>query len=378
MRDIRPFHVMELLAQARALEAMGRSIIHMEIGEPDFPTAQPIVDAGAKALQRGLTHYTPAIGLSRLREAVSRHYQVRYGCDVAPERIVITAGASGALQLICGALIDPGDGVLMADPGYPCNANFVRLFGGRPVLLAVGADTEYQLTAELLHRRAKDGFAGVWLATPSNPTGTSIAESELRAIIDYCRARRAFVIVDEIYHGLTYGNAVASAALLSEDVFVVNSFSKYFGMTGWRLGWLVAPEGFVRDIDKLAQNIFLAPSTLAQYAALAAFEPATLEILEGRRETFQQRRDFLCPALRELGFDIPCLPQGAFYIYAHSQRFHPDSFALAARLLNDSGVAITPGIDFGMHEAEAHVRFAYTSSVRDLEEGVERLRRALA
>jgi aspartate/methionine/tyrosine aminotransferase len=374
---IRPFHVMELLARARTLEAAGQSIIHMEIGEPDFPSARPIVQAGVKALHDGHTHYTPAAGLPILREAVARFYRDRYRCDIAPERVMITTGASGALQLICGVLIEPGDRVLMADPGYPCNANFVRLFGGQPVQIPAGADTRYQLNSRLLQQHWRDGAAGVWLATPSNPTGTLVPQGELRAMIEECRARDAFLIVDEIYQGLVYEETTVSAAALADDIFVVNSFSKYFGMTGWRLGWLIAPEDFMREIDKLAQNIFLAPPTPSQYAALAVFEPATLDIMENRREAFQQRRDFLLPALRDIGFEIPHVPQGAFYLYANCERFTNDSFAFAARLLEDHGVAITPGVDFGNHLAAKHVRFAYTTSMDKLKEGVDRLRRAL-
>jgi aspartate/methionine/tyrosine aminotransferase len=377
MARVRPFHVMALMARAKALEAAGQSIVHMEIGEPDFPTARPIVQAGVNALHEGWTHYTPAIGLSALREAIARFYQERHGCEVPPEHIVITTGASGALQLICGVLIDPGDQVLMADPGYPCNRNLVRVFGGEPIAIPVGADTRYQLTSELVAQHWGADIKGVWLATPSNPTGTLISPPELRAIIKYCRERGAFVITDEIYHGLVYGAQAISAVKFSADVFVVNSFSKYFGMTGWRLGWLVAPEAFVREIDKLAQNMFLAPPTPAQFAALAALAPATREILESRRETFQQRRDFLLPALRDLGFEIPIVPQGAFYLYANCTRFTGDSFAFAMRLLDVHGIAVTPGIDFGDHLAGSHVRFAYTNSLKNLQQGVERLRQAL-
>lgn len=378
MGSIQPFHVMELVARAAALQAAGKSIIHMEIGEPDFPTARPIVQAGVKALHAGLTHYTSATGLMILREAVARFYQDHYHCDIPPERIVITTGASGALQLICGVVINPGDRVLMADPGYPCNPNLVRLFGGEPIFVRVGADTNYQLNAKLVQQHWSEDCKGVWLATPSNPTGTLIPQAELRAVIETCRARNAFLIVDEIYQGLVYEHKAASAAALADDIFIVNSFSKYFGMTGWRLGWLVAPEGFVREIDKLAQNIFLAPPTPAQHAALAALEPATMDIHESRREAFKRRRDFLLPALRELGFDIPVKPDGAFYIYANSRRFDNDSFALAARLLNEHGVAITPGIDFGNYKAETHVRFAYTTSMENLQQGVARLVKALS
>jgi len=377
MRHIRPFHVMQLLARAQALEAAGKSIIHMEIGEPDFPTARPIVQAGVRALHNGHTHYTPAAGLPALREAVARFYKQRYGCDIAPQRVVITTGASAALQLICGVLIDPGARVLMTDPGYPCNANFVRLFGGEPVCIPVDAASDYQLNTSLLRKHWGRAVAGAWLGSPSNPTGTLIAEPELRAMIDYCREKSGFVIVDEIYHGLTYETSPVSAAAITDDVFVINSFSKYFGMTGWRLGWLIAPERFVPEIEKLAQNIYLAPPTPAQHAALTALEPATIDILENHRDAFKRRRDFLLPALRELGFDIPVQPQGAFYIYANCARLTDDSHAFTLRLLEDYGVAIAPGIDFGSHRTEEHVRFAYTTSMEKLQQGVARLAKAL-
>ncbi len=377
MRQIRPFHVMRLLARAQALEAAGKSIIHMEIGEPDFPTARPIVQAGVRALHDGHTHYTPAAGLPALREAVALFYQQRYGCDISPQRVVITTGASAALQLICGVLIDPGDRVLMADPGYPCNANFVRLFGGEPHCIPVDAASDYQLNTSLLRKHWGRSVAGAWLGSPSNPTGTLVSEPELRAMIDYCRERSGFVIVDEIYHGLTYEISPQSVAAMSDDVFVVNSFSKYFGMTGWRLGWIIAPERFVPGIEKLAQNIYLAPPTPAQHAALTALKPATIDILENHREAFKRRRDFLVPALRELGFDIPITPHGAFYLYANCARLTDDSFAFAERLLNEFGVAIAPGIDFGNHRAAQHVRFAYTTSMEHLHEGVKRLAKAL-
>ncbi len=377
MARVQPFHVMALMAHAKALEAAGRSIVHMEIGEPDFPTPCPIVQAGVNALHEGLTHYTPAVGLTPLREAVAQFYRDFHGREVSPDHIIISTGASGALQLICGVMVNPGDQVLMADPGYPCNRNLVRVFGGKPVAIPVSADTHYQLTSKLVVQHWRAATKAVWLATPSNPTGALISPSELRAIINYCRERDAFVIVDEIYHGLVYGAQATSAAKVSDNVFVVNSFSKYFGMTGWRLGWLVAPDAFVHEIDKLAQNIFLAPPTPAQFAALAALSPATREILESRRETFQQRRDFLLPALRGLGFEIPVVPQGAFYLYANCERFTGDSFAFAMRLLDVHGIAVAPGIDFGKHLAGKHVRFAYTNSLQNLQQGIERLRQAL-
>lgn len=373
MAGIEPFHVMDLLAKARALEAEGRDIVHMEIGEPDFETPLPIREAAKRAADAGKTHYTPAVGLPALREAISAYYQSDYGVSVAPERILVTPGASGALLLTMGVLVNSGDQVLMADPGYPCNRHFVRLMEGEAVGVAVDASTEYQLNAELLAQHWTDRTVATLLASPSNPTGTLVPMNALREMADTVSDRGGRLIVDEIYHGLTYDAQAETALGLSNELFVINSFSKHFCMTGWRLGWLVAPEAYVRDLDKLAQNVFLAAPTLSQYAALAAFEPESREILAGYRDAFHERRDFLLPALRELGFDIPVVPAGAFYLYADCSRFTTDSYAFALDVLEKAGVAITPGKDFGSNQPERHVRFAYTTGMDRLEEGVERL-----
>jgi aspartate/methionine/tyrosine aminotransferase len=364
---------MELLARSRELEARGQSIVHMEVGEPDFPTAAPIVEAGKRALERGYTHYSPALGLPELREAIGAFYAERYGVSVPAARVAITPGASGALLAVVSVLVDNGDQVLLADPGYPCNRNFVRLLGGEPVPVPVSAESAYQLTRDHVARHSTRGTRAVLLASPSNPTGTLLPRTELQAILDWAGKRGAAVIVDEIYHGLTYEGRAETALNLSEDVFVINSFSKYFGMTGWRVGWLVAPQPYVPALDKLIQNIFLAASTPAQHAALAALEPDTLAILETRRDEFRRRRDFLVPALRRLGFDVPVMPQGAFYVYAGCAGLTDDSHAFAMDLLQRAGVAVTPGRDFGDHAPERHLRFAYTTSMERLEEGVWRL-----
>jgi len=383
MADIAPFHVMDLLARARALEAEGRDIVHMEVGEPDFPTPEPVVRAGQQALAGGHTHYTPAAGLPELRAAISGLYAERHGIEVAPERIVVTPGASGALQLIMGVLVDPGDRVLLPDPGYPCNRNFVRLFEGEGTLVPVDGASDYQLTPAHMADYWDERTVAAMVGSPSNPTGTVATGEELRALDAAAAGRGGRLIVDEIYHGLVYDHLIndggaPTAVAEADGAFVVNSFSKFFGMTGWRLGWAVAPEEYVRELDKLAGNIFLAPSTPAQHAALAAFTGDSRDILEQRRREFERRRDFLLPALRELGFRIPGAPRGAFYLYADASAFTDDSFAFAGRLLEEAGVAITPGIDFGRHRAGEHVRFAYTTSLERLEEGVERLRRFLA
>jgi aspartate/methionine/tyrosine aminotransferase len=374
MTHIQPFHVMALLARARELEAGGRSVIHMEVGEPDFVTPQPVIDAGIRALQEGRTHYTPALGLTALRQRLSGFYRERYGVEIEAERIVITPGASTALQLVLAMLVDPGDRVLMADPGYPCNRNFVHLLNGVPVGLPVDAATNYQPDAESVGAAWTGSVAALLVASPSNPTGTLLSEADIRALFAVTQSHGARLVVDEIYHGLTYGEAARTALAVSDDIFVINSFSKYFGMTGWRLGWLVAPREAVAGIDKLAQNLYLAAPTPAQYAALSAFDPGNIAILEARRLEFRARRDYLLPALRGLGFEIAGTPEGAFYLYADCSRFTDDSYGFSVRLLEEAGVAITPGIDFGEHRPERHVRFAYTTSREHLEEGVRRLK----
>ena len=374
---IAPFHVMVLLARARELEAAGRSIIHMEIGEPDFATPELVRAAGARAVEQGGMFYTPAPGMPALRRAIAGYYRQRYGVDVPHERIIVTPGASGALLLAMAALVNPGDEVLLADPGYPANRNFVRLMSGTPTGIAVGPDSGYQLQCAHLERHWGGRTVAALVATPSNPTGTLLAADELRAMAAFTAARGGALLVDEIYHGLVYGEAAPTALALRDDVFVINSFSKYFSMTGWRLGWMVVPERHVEVFDRLIQNFFLAASTPAQYAALAAFEPATLALLDARRDEFRARRDYLLPALRKLGFDVPQTPQGAFYIYANCARLTDDSFVFARDLLEQAGVAIAPGTDFGENAAAAHVRFAYTRPIGVLREGVERIAKFL-
>ena len=377
MQHIAPFHVMDVIAHSHELEAQGRSVIHMEVGQPDFTTAEPIVTAGQQALAAGRTGYTASAGISELRQAIAAFYQSRYQVKVAAERILVTPGASGALQIATAALLNAGDQVLMADPAYPCNRHFVRLVDAEPVMIPVGPNNSYQLNAELVDQHWGPQTKAVMLASPSNPTGTLIDTATLAEIIDLAQMRGGVVIMDEIYHGLVYGGESATALAQSDDVFVINSFSKYFGMTGWRLGWLVAPPAYVRAAEKLAQNIYISAPTMAQYAALKAFTPETLAICEQRRQAFQQRRDFLLPALQELGFNIPVTPQGAFYIYADGSRFSTDSYRFAFQALDEAGVAIAPGIDFGEHQAAYHVRFAYTNSLDNLAEGIDRLQRWL-
>ena len=375
MAGIEPFHVMELMARAKALEAQGRDIIHMEVGEPDFPTPQPVIDAAQRFIADGQVFYTHALGLPQLREAIAGFYASRYSVTVDPARIVVTAGASGALLLALGALISPGDEWLLADPGYPCNRHFVRLLEGVPRPLNVEAATGFQPTVEKVGAGWTAKTRGLLVASPNNPTGTLIEPAELSRLWQTVRARGGAMIVDEIYHGLTYGVDAATALTIADDIIVINSFSKYFGMTGWRLGWLVVPPHLVRAIEKLAQNLYIAPSAPAQHAALAAFAPETIAILEARREEFRARRDLLLPGLRKLGFRVGSEPQGAFYIYADSSALDRNSQALAGRLIEQAGVAATPGLDFGANAPAAHMRFAYTVNAAKLTTGLERMRR---
>jgi aspartate/methionine/tyrosine aminotransferase len=375
MGHIEPFHVMALLARAKALEAEGRTIVHMEVGEPDFPTPRPVCEAGIRALERGDLFYTPALGFPELRAAIARYYGTHHGVEIAPERIAVTSGSSAALLLALGVLMNAGAEVLVTDPGYPANRHFVRLLDGVPVNVAVGPDSRYQMTPELLERYWSDRTVAAIVATPSNPTGTLIAREHLSRMASFARQRGGVLVVDEIYHGLVYDGEAETALRLGHDLFVINSFSKYFNMTGWRLGWMVAPEAYMGHLDRLAQNVYLSPPAPAQRAALAAFERETLQILDQRREEFRARRDYLVPALRKLGFGIPEMPQGAFYVYANCSALTHDSYTFAYELLERAGVAITPGIDFGSYRAAEHVRFAYTNSIERLQEGVARIAR---
>lgn len=375
---IEPFRVMELVKRARALEAAGRSIIHLSIGEPDFTAAPEVVQALSRAVQGGHTGYTAALGVQPLREAITRHCGQAYGVDLDPQRVVVTAGASGALLLACCALVDPGAQVLMADPCYPCNRHFVSAFDGVPVTIPVGPAQRFQLDAATVAAHWTDAVRGVLLATPSNPTGTSIAFDELARLVDVARARGGFTLVDEIYLDLSYlpqGQRPRSAIELGDDVLVAGSFSKFFHMTGWRLGWLVVPPALVDTFEKLAQNLFICPSALAQHAALACFEPAAMARYEQRRDEFAARRNFIVPALRELGFGVPVEPDGAFYVYLDCSAFGLGSSELAAELLEQAGVALVPGEDFGAHEPQRYLRLSYATGLPQLQEAVQRLRR---
>jgi aspartate/methionine/tyrosine aminotransferase len=376
--EISSFYVMELLRRAKQLEAQGKDVIHMEIGEPDFPTPPTIVDAGIKQLLTGEVKYTPAAGLSELRKKIAAFYQRRYDATVDEQRIFVTPGASGAFLLALGVSLNPEEELLMADPCYPCNSNFATLFGGKTKTIAVDAASRYQLTARHIKEHWTPATKGVLIASPSNPTGTLITPGELKRCIHTGNTMGGCFYSDEIYHGLVYGTDAVTALTVSDNVFVINSFSKYFGMTGWRIGWLVVPDEFIEATEKLAQNIYIATSTLSQYAALAAFDENTLALLESRRAELAARRDFLYDNLSSLGFEIPIKPEGAFYVYANCKKFSDDSYQFALDFLEAEAVAITPGKDFGSHDAQHMLRFAYTTSIDKMAIAMQRLDRFIS
>ncbi|WP_172117578.1 aminotransferase class I/II-fold pyridoxal phosphate-dependent enzyme [Halomonas hibernica] len=372
---VAPFRVMHLLEMAQAREAAGHDVIHLEVGEPDFATPESVIAAGQQALSRGQTRYTPAAGLPALREAIARHYAEHFNADVDPARILVTPGASGALLLASQLLVESGDRVLMADPNYPCNRHFMALAGAEVDAVSVGRESGWQLDAGLVERHWRDETRLAMLASPSNPTGHTLSAEQLSQVLDAVATRSGEVIVDEIYQGLNYDDVPLSATSLSSEAFVVNSFSKYFGMTGWRLGWLVAPQRAVEPLTRLAQNVFLAASTPSQHAALAAFTPECRAILEQRREILAERRQVLLDGLATLGLAPDLPPQGAFYVWLDISRYSRDSQAFCERLLEEENVAITPGIDFAVRGGEHHVRIAFTNDVARLEEAVARITR---
>ena len=385
---IEPFYVMEV---AKAAAELGAQVAHtdapmlyLNIGEPDF-TAPPLVqDAAERAIRDGRTQYTSALGLPALRERVSDWYRSHFGLNIPAPRIVITAGASAALQLACLALIEQGDEILMPDPSYPCNRHFVSAAAGRAVLLPTRAEQRFQLSADQVREHWGPQTRGVLLASPSNPTGTSIAPEEMRRIHAEVQSRGGITMVDEIYLGLSYDATFGHSALaLDDQVISLNSFSKYFNMTGWRLGWMVVPEALVPAIERLAQNLYICPSTVAQQAALACFEPESLRVFEARRAEFQARRDAFIPALQAIGLSVPVMPDGAFYAWADCTQACArlgvkDSWDFAFEVMRRAHVAITPGRDFGQADTARFVRFSTASSMQTLQTSVERLRQLLA
>ncbi len=382
MSNIAAFEVMEVQTRARELEAQGKDVIHLEIGEPDFRTPAPINQACIDALNTKPMFYTSALGIPPLREAIAKFYETKFGVTVATDRVVVTAGSSAALLLALGVTLNPGDEMLMADPCYPCNKHFIAALGGTSRLIAANASVRYQLDADAARVNWSNQTRGMIVASPSNPTGTVVSQVQWRALGDLALEKNATLIADEIYQGLTYDHepqtVLTACGVDHPNLWLINSFSKYFQMTGWRLGWLIVPPGYTREIEKLAQNLFISASTPAQHAALAAFKPETIAILEDRRKELAARRNYLLDALPKLGFRIPTKPDGAFYIYADVSAMTNDSFTFARRVLDEAHIAITPGKDFGCAAPEKHVRIAYTQPILRLQEAVERLEKITA
>lgn len=372
-KEIESFKVMDLLKRAKQLDAEGFDVIHMEAGEPDFGTAPRVKEAAHQAIDQGLTQYTPAAGIPELRQAIARFYGQRYGLKIDASRVIVTSGASGALLMVFGLLADPETTFMMADPGYPCNRQFLRMLEARSQLVPTTAAEKFQLTPELINREWHQRTAGVLIASPANPTGSVLHKEELQGVADAVKQQGGVLVVDELYHGLTYGFDAPSILEIDPDAFVINSFSKYFGMTGWRLGWIVAPESAVPELEKLAQNLYISPPTVSQYAALAAFDDESLEEFERRRHQFELRRDLLVEGLRKLGFDIPLMPEGAFYVYADASHLTDNTYDYCWRLLEEAHVAATPGLDFGSYRANQFIRFSYTTGLDRIELMLKRL-----
>jgi aspartate/methionine/tyrosine aminotransferase len=382
---IEPFYVMEVAKAARLLGDKilntERPMLYLNVGEPDF-TAPPLVqEAAINAVKAGNTQYTQASGMPELRGRISHWYKQRFNVNVPTSRIVLTAGASAALQLACLALINSGDEILMPDPSYPCNRQFVSAADGVPVMVPTTAAERFQLSAAKVEAAWQTGKTrGVLLASPSNPTGTSIHPDEMRRIHSFVQKQGGVTLIDEIYLGLSHDDTYGQTALgLDDQVISINSFSKYFNMTGWRLGWLVVPEALAPVIERIAQNLFICPSTVTQHAALACFEEASITEYEKRRAEFKARRDYFIPALQELGFDIPVMPDGAFYAWADCSRICSklgikDSWDLAYEIMHKAHLAVTPGRDFGTYETAKFIRFSTANSLPQLKQAIERLR----
>ena len=370
VEKVTPFYVMELLEKAKELERKGEHIVHMEVGEPDFATPAAVKEAALEAIRDNRSFYTHSLGIPELRETIAEHYKKSDGVCISPERIIITNGTSGAFLLLSAILLDSERALGISDPGYPCYKNFALVVGAEIVPIPINEETFFEVTAD--HLRALTSLPQVLLvSTPTNPTGIIYRHETVRNLYEYLTEQERVLIVDELYNGLYYKERPKTALTISDNIIVINGFSKTHAMTGWRLGWMVVPEELVRPVQKVAQNVFISPPSISQYAALKAFHVE--EDLEGMRKTYQARRDFMIPALKEIGFSIPVEPEGAFYIYADISRWGIDSMEFVERALMEAKVALTPGYDFGSYKAGSHVRFSYANSLDMLKLGCERL-----
>ncbi len=374
-RATTPFFVMEVLERAQALERQGRSVIHLEVGEPDFDTPAPILEAGIRALRDGHTHYTHSLGRPELREAIAEHYGEAYGVEVSAERVVVTVGSSGAMVLVFAALLDPGDEVLLADPGYACYPNFVRAFGGASVRLPVREEDGFQFDPQAVRAAVGPATRAIMLNSPANPTGIVTPVERLKEIAEAV-AGRATIVSDEIYHGLVYAGRASSVLEVDPGAVVASGFSKLYAMTGWRLGYAVLPEHLVRPVQKLQQNLFISAPDFPQFAAIAALREARDEV-ESMRRAYDERRLVVLRRLKEIGLGVLVEPTGAFYVFVNVSRFTDDVQSFCFEILDEVGVALTPGVDFGPG-GEGFLRISYASSLEDIDEGLTRLGAFLA
>jgi (5-formylfuran-3-yl)methyl phosphate transaminase len=370
-QEIPPFIVMDVLEKAQELERNGEHVIHLEVGEPDFDTPECINEACYRAICEGKTHYTHSLGLFELREAIAEEYLKKYKVEVSPEQILVASGTSPALLLLFAALLEANDEVILSNPYYPCYPNIIRFVGGSPLFVEVLEEEGFQYLPEMIQEKLNPRVKGILINSPSNPTGNVMSPERMAKIAQFS----PFIISDEIYHGLVYEGKAHSILEFTDQAFVINGFSKLYAMTGWRLGYVIAPKEFIRPMQKIQQNLFISASSFAQWGALIGLKEAA-EDIQKMKETYNQRRRFLIPKLRELGFGITVEPTGAFYILANAKRFSKDSYRLAFDILKEAKVGVAPGIDFGTN-AEGYLRFSYANSMENIEEGMNRLERYL-
>jgi aspartate/methionine/tyrosine aminotransferase len=370
-QEIPPFIVMDVLEKAQELERKGQHIIHLEVGEPDFDTPECINEAGYRAICEGKTHYTHSLGLIELREAIAEDYWKKYRVKVSPEQILIASGTSPAMLLLFAALLEAGDEVILSNPYYPCYPNIIRFVDGCPVFVKVLEEEGFQYLPEMIEEKLSQKVKGIIINSPSNPTGNVMPAKRMKEIAKFS----PLIISDEIYHGLVYGEEIHTILEFTDRAFVINGFSKLYAMTGWRLGYIIAPKEFIRPMQKIQQNLFISASSFAQWGALVGLKEAEKDI-QKMRETYDRRRRFLIPRLRDLGFGITVEPTGAFYVLANAKRFSDDSYRLAFDILQEAKVGVAPGIDFGTN-AEGYLRFCYANSMENIEEGMNRLEKYL-
>ena len=370
-QEIKPFIVMDVLERAHTMERAGVHIVHLEIGEPDFDTPECIKEAAIRALREGHTHYTHSLGLVELREAICRHYEQRYGVAVEPDQVVVTSGTSPAMFMLFAALLDPGGKVIVSDPHYACYPNFIRFANGEPVTVPVFEDDGFQYRPEVIQEKMDDKTEAIFINSPSNPTGNLLSHERMQAIAELS----PYIISDEIYHGLVYEGEEHSILEYTDRAFVLNGFSKVYAMTGWRLGYLIAPKPFIRAIQKVQQNFFISANAMVQWAGIAALEEASDDVAR-MRAVYDERRRFMIQRLKEIGFGITVEPTGAFYVLANAKKFSQDSYKLAFDILENAHVGVTPGVDFGAN-AEGYLRFSYANTLENIAEGLDRIERYL-